>query len=132
MPIRKPVELDSGGFSTEIDPIKLKRLANEFKAWLMTIDPSNDPFGFLEKDLPLVNAALNGSLPLPYKHSNPHNWEIREGLLDWYLEISAPFYNLIRGMDLVVEQDSDGYMVIPPFCKGRRSRNITQPWPTAV
>ena len=23
-------------------------------------------------------------------------------------------------------------MVILPFCKGRRSRNITQPWPTAV
>ena len=23
-------------------------------------------------------------------------------------------------------------LVILPFCKGRRSRNITQPWPTAV
>ena len=27
---------------------------------------------------------------------------------------------------------STGQGVILPFCKGRRSRNVTQPWPTAA
>ena len=27
---------------------------------------------------------------------------------------------------------TDNYLVILPFCKGRRSRNVTQPWPTAA
>jgi hypothetical protein len=98
MPIRKLVELDGeyGGW-LEVDPVKLKRVANAFKAWLLTIDPTNDPFEFLKKDVPLVDAVLNESLQLPHKASNPHNWEIREGLLDGYLEIAAPFYNTIRG-----------------------------------
>ncbi len=99
MPIRKLVELNGeyGGW-LEIDPVKLKRVATEFKKWLMTVDPTNDPFGFLQKDLPIVDAALNGTLPLPYLRSGPHNWEIREGLLDdSYMEASALFYNTIRG-----------------------------------
>lgn len=99
MPIRRLVELDDeyGGW-LEIDPVKLKRVTTEFKNWLMTVDPQNDPFDFLKKDLPLVNAALNNSLPLPYKGGHPHNWEVREGLLpDKYHDFSAPFYNTIRG-----------------------------------
>ncbi|MBB5390835.1 MULTISPECIES: hypothetical protein [unclassified Herbaspirillum] len=96
--MRKLAELDGeyGGW-LEIDPVKLKRVAIEFKEWLLTVDPNNDPFGFLKYDLPLVNAVLDGELSLPYHHPNPHNWEIREGVLDGYVEISAPFYNTIRG-----------------------------------
>lgn len=98
MTIRKLVELDGeyGGW-LEVDLVKLKRVATEFKKWLLTVDPNDDPFGFLQKDLPIVQKALDGSLSLPYRQSNPHNWEIREGLLDWYLEIAAPFYNTVRG-----------------------------------
>jgi hypothetical protein len=99
MPIRKLVELDGeyGGW-LEIDPVKLKRVATEFKRWLMSIDPKNDPFGFLQKDLPIVESALNGTMELPYKGNVPHNWEMREGLLPKdYRKIRAPFYNTIRG-----------------------------------
>lgn len=99
MPVKKLVELDGeyGGW-LEIDPVKLKRVAAAFKNWLATVDPKDDTFGFLEKDLPIVESALNGLLTLPYKGGHPHNWEVREGLLpDAYHEYSAPFYNTIRG-----------------------------------
>ena len=98
MPTRKLVELDGeyGGW-LEIDPVKLKRITTQFKNWLTTLDPEKDSFGFLSKDLPIVESVLNGTLSLPYRQANPHNWEIRESLLDWYLEIAAPFYNTLRG-----------------------------------
>ncbi|MDP2066525.1 MAG: hypothetical protein U1E02_09110 [Hydrogenophaga sp.] len=98
MPVRRLVELDGeyGGW-LEIDPVKLKRVATEFKSWLLTVDPNNDPFGFLMRDLPLVEAALTGSLKLPSKNY-PHAKELGEGWLpDDYCEISAPFYNTIHG-----------------------------------
>lgn len=50
----------------------------------------------MSKDLPVVEAALDGSLPLPYKE-NPHRREIGEGDLDWCLDKLAPFYNTICG-----------------------------------
>lgn len=70
MPIRKLAELNGeyGGW-LEIDPVKLKRVATAFKAWLMTIDPISDPFGFLKKDLPLVELALDGTMQLPFNDS---------------------------------------------------------------
>lgn len=111
MTYRKLVELDEGGCSIEIDRVKLKRVAAEFRNWLNTVNPNNDPHGFLRWDLPLVNSALNETLELPYHKGNPHNWEIREGHLDWYLEIAAPFYNLIRGMDLVVKTNIRGEII---------------------
>lgn len=97
--MKKLVELDGeyGGW-LEIDPIKLRRVAEAFKEWLMTVDPRNDPFKFLEKDLPIVENTLSGLLTLPYKDGHPHNWEVREGLLpEAYHDHSAPFYNTIRG-----------------------------------
>lgn len=97
--MRKLVELDGefGGW-LEVDPVKLRRVANEFKTWLLSVVPESDTFGFLQKDLPIVESALNGSMSLPYKGWEPHNWEIREGLLSKdYRDISAPFYNTIRG-----------------------------------
>lgn len=99
MPIKKLVELNGeyGGW-LEIDPVKLKRVATEFKTWLLQIDPDNDPHGFLAEDLPIVEAALNGKLPLPYSESDPHSWSLREGLLPReYTKVSAPFYNTIHG-----------------------------------
>ena len=99
MPIRKLVELDGeyGGW-LEVDPVKLKRVATAFKEWLLTLDPNDDTFGFLKKDLPLVEAALNGSMVLPFKGNEPHTWEWHEGLLlQEYKTACAPFYNTIRG-----------------------------------
>lgn len=98
MPIKKLVELNGefGGW-LEIDPVKLKRVATEFRNWLSTVNPAGDEFGFLEKDLPIVEQALVGTLKLPHK-GFPHNWEIREGLLPRaYTFIAAPFYNVSGG-----------------------------------
>ena len=107
---KKLVELDEGGCSKEIDPVKLKRVATAFKEWLLTVDPNNDPFGFLQKDLPLVEAALDGSMVLP-NHWYPHRRELGEGFLpEDFCEISAPFYNTIQGMGLIIERDRNGYV----------------------
>lgn len=99
MAIKKLVELDGeyGGW-LEIDSVKLKRVATVFRDWLLTVDLSKDSFGFLEKDLPIVESALDGTMKLPFKGNIPHNWESREGLLPKdYCKIRAPFYNTIRG-----------------------------------
>ncbi len=102
--MRKLVQLDDDGWCVEIDPIKLRRVASEFKAWLLTVDPSRDQFGFLKQDLPLVEAALNGSMMLPYKGYEPHTRELGEGWLPReYTRISAPFYNTIRGAHRSIE-----------------------------
>jgi hypothetical protein len=98
MPIKKLVELNGefGGW-LEIDPVRLKRVATEFKNWLHKTDHGKDEFGFLEKDLPIVDLALNGKLKMPFR-DYPHNWEIREDLLPKaYREASALFYNTIAG-----------------------------------
>lgn len=113
--MRKLVQLDDETWGwSEIDPIKLQRVARVFKAWLMTLDPQDDPFGFLKHDLPLVDAALLGTLPLPFKGYRPHSRELGEGWLPAaYTEVSAPFYNTIRGAHMspprVIEKDGKRY-----------------------
>jgi len=113
--MHKLVQLDDETWGwTEIDPVRLQRVAQAFKAWLMTVDPQDDPFGFLMEDLPLVEAALQGTLPLPYKSSGPHSRSLGEGWLpSAYTEISAPFYNTIRGAHLmppqIIEKDGKRY-----------------------
>lgn len=102
--MRKLVQLDEDGYCMEVDAVKLERVAQAFKAWLMTVDPKDDPFGYLKQDLPLVEAALQGWLPLPFKGTEPHQREVGEGWLDSeYLEISAPFYNTIFGANRSIE-----------------------------
>lgn len=104
MTIRKLVELDDDGWCVEIDLIRLRRVATEFKDWLSTIPSEQDTFGFLKKDLPIVESALNGSMQLPYKGYRPHSRELGEGLLPReYTRISAPFYNTIRGANRSIE-----------------------------
>jgi hypothetical protein len=109
--MRKLVQLDDETWGwSEVDPIKLHRVALEFRIWLLTVDPTQDPFGFLTQDLPLVDAALNGGMVLPYKGYEPHTRELGEGRLpSEYTRISAPFYNTIRGAHLlppdIIEMD---------------------------
>lgn len=97
MPIKKLVELNGefGGW-LEIDPVKLQRVATEFRNWLLTINLQNDRQRLLDKDLPIVEAAIAGTLKLPY-YAHPHRREIGEGELDWCLDKIAPFYNTISG-----------------------------------
>ena len=102
--MRKLVQLDEDGYCMEIDADKLMRVAQAFKAWLMTIDPQDDPFGFLKQDLPLVEAVLQRRLPLPFKGDRPHSKALGEGWLpSEYISISALFYTTIRGTDRSVE-----------------------------
>lgn len=114
--IKKLIELDGRyGYPKEVDPVKVKRVASDFKVWLEKLNPGDDKFGFLRLDLPLVKAALNGTLSLPYRESNPHSWEIGEGMLDQHLEVIAPFYNAIKGATLsmppeVIEKDGRYYV----------------------
>ena len=98
MMIKKLVELNGeyGGW-LEIDPVKLKRVAVKFKLWLEQVDPNNDPFGFLEKDLPFVRDVVDGVVKLP-AFFYPHSWELREGLLPReYMLASSPFYMTVCG-----------------------------------
>lgn len=93
---KKLVEIEDGygGGGLEIDMVKLRRVAKAFKAWLLTLDPSNDPFGFRARNLLIVDSALNETLELPFKDSRPAAWEMSEGLLPAeYSEKSAVFYN---------------------------------------
>lgn len=102
--MRKLVQLDDDGWCVEIDHPKLRRVALEFNAWLLTVDPAQDSFGFLKKDLPLVEDALSGQMVLPYKGFEPHTRELGEGLLPRdYTKVSAPFYNTIRGANRSIE-----------------------------
>jgi len=102
--MRKLVQLDEDGYCSEIDAVKLERVAQAFKAWLTTIDPQDDPFGFLKQDLPLVEAALQGLLPLPFKGTEPQQRALGEGFLPSdYVEVSAPFYNTILGANRSLE-----------------------------
>jgi hypothetical protein len=113
--MRKLVQLDDETWGwSEVDPIKLRRVASEFKVWLLNVDPAQDKFSFLKQDLPLVEAALNGSIVLPYKGGRPHKRELGEGWLPRdYTQISAPFYNTIRGAHLqppeIIERDGKRY-----------------------
>jgi hypothetical protein len=104
MPTLKLVQLDEDGWCMDIDPVTLRHVTAEFKEWLDTLDPNNDPYEFLKRDLPIVEAALNGTLPLPYKGRRPHSRDLGEGLLPReYTIISAPFYNTIRGANRSIE-----------------------------
>lgn len=115
MTTKKLVQLDDETWGwTEIDLIKLSRVAQNFMNWLENLKPEDDRFGYLKEDLPLVEAALKGTMSLPYKGTEPHNWEIREGLIPReYLAISSPFYNTIRGAHLtppeIIERDGKRY-----------------------
>ncbi len=107
----KLVRLDDEtlGF-TEIDKIKLKRVAAAFRDWLLGTDLNKDPFNYLKCDLPLVDVALNGNMKFPYKGPLPHVWEIGEGSIPReYISMAAPFYNTIHGEHCVhseiVERD---------------------------
>lgn len=65
----------------EIDPFRLKREATELKSFLENeFDRSDDQYKIFDNIMPLVNAALDGSLDLPFD-----KWPLRyvstEGLL---------------------------------------------------
>lgn len=114
---KRLVELEDcyGGGGLEIDRVKLKRLAKVLKTWLKTVDPNNDPHGFLTLDLPIVEAALNETLLLPFRGNEPRfdDWYYREGYKiepREFKDIAYPFYNTIRGSNLVVNEDKDGYV----------------------
>lgn len=120
MTISKLVEINGryGGW-LEIDPVKTKRVATEFKNWLLTLDANNDPFSFLKYDLPLVESALTKEMELPYKGNIPHTRDLGEGLLPReYIKFAAPFYNTITGTlykPTAVIQKGDKFYALAEF-----------------
>ena len=104
--MRKLVPLDKDSWRlTEIDPVKVRRHALEFRRWLLQIDPSLDPHDCLKLDLPWVEAALNGTLPLPCDIADPHERDVAQGRMSReYIHVSSPFYNTIRGEHTTLPQ----------------------------
>ncbi|VWX58292.1 hypothetical protein VARIO8X_130129 [Burkholderiales bacterium 8X] len=96
------VEIDPETFNLlVIDLIKVKRTGKRFKKWLLELESEEDRFGLRSSNMPIVDAALDDRLPLPYKDLTPLAREAMEGMIrPDYSEISAPFYTAIRGAHL--------------------------------
>lgn len=101
--MRKLVKLDPHGYLTEIDMKDMRRKALALKAYIESAPRHEEElFQYKAKVLPLVEAALNGSLQIPYKGGEPYSWRLMlEGLepmlLDEFADLYAPFCNRIDG-----------------------------------
>ena len=100
--MRKLVKLDPNLYLTEIDMKSMRREALALKAYIESAPQQEEElFQYKTKILPLVEAALNGSLQIPYR-DEPYSWRLMlEGLapmlLDEFLDPYAAFFNRIRG-----------------------------------
>lgn len=107
----KLVELTSDGCSPEIDQVRLLRAALHFKNWLLQIDPLDDPYDIIGKNMPLVSGVLDGTLPLPYTGTRPLFNEWWDGLIrEDYGSASVTFYYLIAGLNIARERDKNGLL----------------------
>jgi len=72
--MRKLVRLDENCWLTEVDPKALRREAEALQAYILQA-PTGEAreFKYHEKLLPLIEAALDGTLPIPYKGDEPYN-----------------------------------------------------------
>jgi hypothetical protein len=105
------VELTPDGCSLEIDQVRLLRAALNFKNWLLQIDPLDDPYDIIGKNMPLVSGVLDGTLPLPYTGNRPLFNEWWDGLIrEDYGSASVTFYYLIAGLNLARERDKNGLL----------------------
>jgi hypothetical protein len=77
------LNLAEGGRFSEVDPIRVRRKALLVKSYLESeFDRKADQHEVYEKVMPLVLAALDGTLKMPYPFSDwPLKYESREGLL---------------------------------------------------
>lgn len=101
--MRKLVKLNSRGLLTEIDIKVMRRKALALKAYIESAPKQEEElFQYKAKVLPLVEAALNGSLQIPHKAEEMYSWRLMlDGLApmlpDEFDELYASFLNRIEG-----------------------------------
>lgn len=72
--MRKLVLLDPSGALTEVDPKLLRREASALKAYVESASKGEERlFQYRKKLLPLVEAALSGSVQIPFKGDDPYS-----------------------------------------------------------
>lgn len=111
--MKRLVQLDPVSKSfVEVDQKKMQRTARLLRTYLLGLDPMRDTYRIREQVLPIVDAALDGSLKVPISPLDmPLRWELTEGLLPReYSRIAAPFFNTIMGSHRTVPQivEKDG------------------------
>lgn len=101
--MRRLVELDpvSKRFM-EVDTKRVKREALALKEYILAAPAEEEEqFRYRSEILPIVEAALNGTLELPYRGYWPYQWEGGEGLLPRnYSRLEANFYIPVMGSHL--------------------------------
>lgn len=114
--MRKLVELDpvSKRFM-EVDTKRLKREAKILKEYILSAPAEEErQLRYRSEILPIVEAALNGTLELPYRGYMPYVWEGGEGLLPpHYRKLEANFLVVAKGSHIrvpeIVMQDGKEY-----------------------
>jgi hypothetical protein len=99
--VRKLVELDPVTMTTkEVDGQKIRQSALALKEYLLKLTAAEDQYGIKSQVLPIVEAALQQSLNLPFDgRKTPLGYEGSEGLLPAeYRKLAAPFFVAITGM----------------------------------
>lgn len=91
--MKKLVRLDAGGWLTEIDMKVMHREARALEAYIQTASVDEELlFQYRLKVLPLIYAALEGRLQIPYKGDVPYSWQLMlEGLAP---KLTGDFSNL--------------------------------------
>ncbi|MBX3659686.1 MAG: hypothetical protein KF740_14740 [Ramlibacter sp.] len=97
------MRLDDGGWLTEIDQRAMRREALALKSYIEAAPAQEERlFQYKEKVLPLVDAALSGSLQIPFKGQGGYSWRLMlEGLepmlVQRFRELHSRFMNRIDG-----------------------------------
>lgn len=113
--MRKLVLLASNGALTEIDQEALRREASALKAYVESASKEEERlFQYRKKLLPLVEAALNGSVQIPFKGDDPYSaYLMMEGLSpelpEELQELYFGFVNRIRGSSICGLKDIRDY-----------------------
>ena len=114
--MRKLVELDpiSKGF-LEVDEKRLQREAQALKEYILSAPVEEEQqLRYRTEILPIAEAALKGTLELPYRGYIPYVWESGEGLLPpRYRSLEASFLVTATGdhreIPEIVVQDGKEY-----------------------
>ncbi len=96
---KRLVELDHNGRATELDWKKLHRNAMAVKEYLDRHPSCPEIPNLSERAMPLVQAALDGTLAVP-NTKDPFIWEGNEGLLPGdFNKVFNKFMNIVAGLD---------------------------------
>jgi len=78
------------------------RVASNMLSWLLVLDTRDDHFGFLDKDLAIVQVVLDGSTPPRYKERQPNSLQcLKENCLKSTSIAHFRSTNTIRGVHSV-------------------------------